>query len=547
MGSFMTSLGVAAGAYLAYSILAAIYLLSFHRLARYPGPRLWAVSRIPWAYHVLKGDLWQTLLELHETYGPMVRIAPDELTTTSPGAWKEIYASRPLLLKDPYSQTPALNGSHSLFTAEGGTHKRIRAVLNHSFSDKALREQARIIERYADSFMARIRREMALPESQGSMGTVDLTKLYGYAAFDTITDLSLGESLCDGLAGLNEHGWVKNYFFHAKFSAIRTALSRFSPLDTVLGLVLPQHDAQGASAELEGALNRRLAQAKPEKGNERSDLLSPLVDRLSSSDGSNKGPVGNSTITRGETLSNGIAFVIAGTQLNTNVLSTATYLLLRYRGKWDRLADEVRTRFAAAADITVQSTQDLPYLDATINEALRIRHPTPINLPRVVPRGVSLVVNGQAIPEDVVVGINLQSVQNDSSLWVEPREFHPERFLPATHPLYEKRFDADAKDAFIPFSTGPRNCVGNKSVAFLTFTPGVDVLILTWPPFLTRLFYAQVRLLIAKVVWSFDLEQPKADGKVLGADNDWLQQKAWFAFEPQPLWVKPVSRSVVKS
>ncbi|KAK7957012.1 cytochrome P450 [Apiospora aurea] len=446
MGSFITLLAVATGAYLAYSILAVIYLLCFHRLAR--------------------------------------------------------------------------------------------------FSDKALREQARIIESYADSFMARIRREMALSQTQGM---VDLTKLYGYAAFDTITDLSLGESLCDGLEGLNEHGWVKNYFFHAKFSAIRTALSRFSPLDKVLGLALLSMTRKARQRNwkvITGALNRRLAKAKHEKGNERADLLSPLVDRLGSFEGSGKGPTGSSTITPGETLSNGIAFVIAGTQLNTNVLSTATYLLLRHREKWDRLADEVRTRFAAVEDITVQTTQDLPYLDATIDEALRIRHPTPINLPRAVPRGVSLVVDGQAIPEDVVVGINLQSIQNDSSLWVEPRGFHPERFLPATHPLYEARFEADVKDAFMPFSTGPRNCVGNKSVAPFDFhfhtshcCTDADL-----APFPARLFFAQVRLLIARVVWSFDLEQPRVGGEVPGADNnDWLQQRAWFAFEPQPLWVKPVA------
>ncbi|KAK8036946.1 cytochrome P450 monooxygenase-like protein [Apiospora marii] len=470
----------------------------------------------------VSGDLWQTLLELHKNYGATVRIAPDELTTTSPGAWKEVYASRPLLLKDPYSQTPALNGSHSLFTAEGDTHKRIRAVLNHSFSDKALRGQARLLEAYADSFLARIRREAARPDSKGGM--VDLTKLYGYAAFDTITDLSLGESLCDGLEGLNEHGWVENYFFHAKFSAVRTALSRFSPLDTILGLVLLSMTRKARQRNwkvITGALNRRLAQATSgygekepnEHNSKRSDLLSPLIDRLGSSSSDLQGA--SSTITRGETLSNGIAFVIAGTQLNTNVLSTATYLLLRHREKWNRLANEVRTRFAAVEDITVQSTQDLPYLDATIHEALRIRHPTPINLPRVVPRGVSLVVDGQAIPEDCV--------QNDSSLWVEPREFHPERFLPATHPLYEARFEADNKEAFMPFSTGPRNCVGSK------------------------LFFAQVRLLLARVVWAYDLEQPKPGGMTVDIGSDWLQQRAWFAFEPQPLWVKPVAPTATKS
>ncbi|RYP57381.1 hypothetical protein DL769_009518 [Monosporascus sp. CRB-8-3] len=502
-------LGLCVGAYVVYFAFSTIHLVLFHPLAKFPGPKFWAASRIPWTFHVIKGDLWQVLGRLHEVYGPVVRIAPDELTTTFPSAWKELYASRPLLLKDPYSQTPPLNGSHSLFTAEGDTHRRLRAVLSHSFSDKGLRGQACIIEKYADQFITRVRREADQSLRPNGMGAVDLTKLYGYAAFDTITDLSLGEPLCDGLKDMNEHAWVKNYFFHAKFSAIRTALSRFSPLDIILGLFLlgmTRSARQRNWRVITGALNRRLAQRKTEVMEEkRSDLLSPLIDRL---DGS-----GSNSITRGELLSNGLAFVIAGTQLNTNVLSTATYLVLRHKEKWGRLVEEVRGRFSADGDIAVQTTQDLAYLDAVINETIRIRHPTPINLPRIVPRG-GHVVSGQPIPGNVVIGINLQNIQNSSALWVKPREFHPERFLPAMDPRYDDRFNKDVKEAFAPFSTGPRNCVGNK------------------------LFFAQVRVLLARVAWNFDLVLLED----VGAQTDWLDQRAWFAFEPRPLLVKPVPR-----
>lgn len=49
-----------------------------------------------------------------------------------------------------------------------------------------------------------------------------------------------------------------------------------------------------------------------------------------------------------------------------------------------------------------------------------------------------------------------------------------------------------------------------------------------------RLFYAQVRVLLARVVWHFDLERKRVDP----TEGDWLDQKAWFAFEPRPLLVK---------
>ena len=61
-----------------------------------------------------------------------------------------------------------------------------------------------------------------------------------------------------------------------------------------------------------------------------------------------------------------------------------------------------------------------------------------------------------------IIGVNLQNIQNDPDNWVEPRVFHPERFLSQTDSRYEKRFVKDDKAAFQPFSVGGRNCMGGK-------------------------------------------------------------------------------------
>lgn len=320
----------------------------------------------------------------------MVRIAPTEISTISPNAWKDLYVCKPILLKDPYSQTQPLNNAHSLFTAYGDTHRRIRGVMGNSFSDKSLRGQSSIIEKYANQLLDRIQREASL--SPG--GAVDLTKLYGYASFDTITDLSLGEPLAHGLEGLNEHNWIKGYFFHTKFSALRVALARFWPIETLMGFYLLRVTSEARKRNwgvITAAVRRRMSrEGKDEHG--RVDLLTAQEERLDET--ATKG------ITNAELISNGLSFVIAGTQLDTITLSTATYLLLRHRDAWDRLAEEIRGRFDTAEDITVRSTFGLPYLDAVISETLRIRHPTPINLPRVIPSG-GHIVDGVKMPANV--------------------------------------------------------------------------------------------------------------------------------------------------
>lgn len=326
---------------------------------------------------------------LHEEYGPVVRIAPDEITTISPGAWKDIYVTKPLLPKDPYSQTPPLNGAHSLFTAADDTHKRIRGAIVNAFSDKALRDQSPIIEKHADRLTARLRRE----QDRTQNNVVDIQKLYGYATFDTITDLSFGESF-DGLSGdktNSDNSMIQNFFLHAKFSTIRNCLSRFAPLDILLGLFLLGTTRTTRKRNWANAIDkiqRRLA-----KGDVRSDFLTPVVGRIDES--------GKKGVSTKELTTNGLAFVIADCQLATVALATSTYfLLLDGAAKWQLLAGEVRERFDSEADITVQSTQGLAYLEAVINETLRIRHPTPTSLPRVVPRG-GRVIDGRFIPGNV--------------------------------------------------------------------------------------------------------------------------------------------------
>jgi len=236
----------------------------------------------------------------------------------------------------------------------------------------------------------------------------------------------------------------------------------------------------------------------------RSDFLTSVIGSIDEG--------GQQGLTRKELTTNSLAFVIADCQLTTVALSASTYLLLRDPSKLEQLVEELRSNFRTEEQITVQSTHGLVYLEAVINETLRIHHPTPISLPRLVPPQ-GRTIDGEFIPGNSIIGINLQNIQNSPSLWFEPRVFHPERFLLATDPRYDSRFDRDAKEAFMPFSTGSRNCLGG------------------------RIFMAQARVILAKVVWNFDLA-------MVGKQGDWLEQRAYLVFEPKPLPVTLKQRTV---
>ncbi len=434
-------------------------------MAKFPGPKWTAFSRLPLVSATIRGQTWQYLDKLHAQYGPVVRIAPDEITTTRSDAWKDIYTSKPLLLKDPYSQTPPMNGADSLFTAAGPTHVRIRKTMINAFSDRALKDQSPIIESYADLLITRLRREAG----KSPKGKVDMAKYYGYAMLDIIADLTFGDSF-HGLEGDNEHSWILGFFLGAKFGSVRNSLSRWQPIDKAFGWVFLKLTAKHRAKNWKIAtdmITKRLEMG--DLGSARSDFITPVIGKVDET--MEKG------ITRKELNTNGLAVVIAGCQLPTVALAAANYLLLRYPQTLKELTHEIRTSFESEKEITVHSTQNLPYLAAVINETLRIHHPTPINLPRItVPEGQ--VVDGEFIPGNVnsslpilssrlilqqnIIGVNLQNIQNSPENWFEPRVFHPERFLPESDLRFDSRFLKDDKAAFLPFSIGPRNCMGGK-------------------------------------------------------------------------------------
>ncbi len=127
-----------------YSIVLALIALSlllgtiaFYRIylspnAKFPGPKLWAITRLPMAYNQFRGHLPYRISELHDKYGPVVRVAPFDISFITPDAWNDIYGKqpgKPQLAKDPYSflRRPG-EVNDLLFEPSDAEHGRMRYV-----------------------------------------------------------------------------------------------------------------------------------------------------------------------------------------------------------------------------------------------------------------------------------------------------------------------------------------------------------------------------------------------------------------------------------
>ncbi|XP_077211035.1 flavonoid 3'-monooxygenase CYP75B137-like [Tasmannia lanceolata] len=96
----------------------------------------------------------------------------------------------------------------------------------------------------------------------------------------------------------------------------------------------------------------------------------------------------------------------------------------------------------------------LHYIDAVVKETLRLHPPNGFLIPHTPSE--SCVVGGYTIPKDAGVFVNLWSIHRDPSLWENPLEFDPDRFLTPGN-----KWDYRGNDfRYFPFGSGRRICPG---------------------------------------------------------------------------------------
>ncbi|KAH2272658.1 hypothetical protein KXW63_008868 [Aspergillus fumigatus] len=406
-------------------------------------------------------------------YGDVVRIGPNALVYRAPRAWKEIYGYRTkkgqrTFQKDPSLYVPTPNGVHAIITAAESDHIRMRRLLAHAFSDRALREQESLLHFYADLLVQKLHENLNHSHSE----VVDIARWYNFTTFDLIGDLAFGEPF---------HVYLKVLWF-------------FPILSPLTKLLVPRylHQRREASFQLTvEKVSRRL-----HRQTNRPDFISYI---LRHKDDENR-------MSRQEIDANAATFVLAGSETTAALLSGCTFYLLKNPHIYRRLVTEIRSRFQHPSEIRLSSIATLSYLNAVLEESLRIYPPIPAMLPRLVPEEGAMI-NGEYVPAgETSVSMSLWSTFHSSGNFHNPDSFVPERWLASPEEEASRCFTMDKKEAFQPFSYGPRNCLGQ------------------------HLANAEMRLILAKVFWHSDME-------LCPESENWADQESYNLWSRPPLMV----------
>ncbi|PWN22638.1 cytochrome P450 [Microstroma glucosiphilum] len=447
-----------------------VYVLSASPHASLPGPFLARFTDLWMARQAMRGDRSLVIHEEHKKHGTFVRLGPTHVSIADPTALNSVYGHSTGTTKSEfYDAFAAPNFPRGLFnTRSRPEHTRKRKMVSHTFAPKNVQAFEPFIRREVETLCGRFDEFAKAAKEKGEEWfTLDALDWLNFYAFDTIASLAFGS-----VFGMMEQGRddADVVFENADGStrvetvpAVRIINER-GEYSATMGYV-PVY-LRPLAARIPWFANRLksvkrltgIAVAKVnqrlKEGSERDDLLS----RLSSGKDESGQPMGKEELT-----SEALTQLIAGSDTTSNTSAALLYHVMTHPEVKEKLVKELDESLKSVdvGDVPVGTdVAELPYFNAVVSESLRYHSTSSMGLPRLVPEG-GAVICGKHFPAGTTLSVPAYTIHRNQSVWGSDADsYNPDRWL-AT-----KDARANFERAFVPFSIGPRACVG-RNVALL--------------------------------------------------------------------------------
>ncbi|CAE6467611.1 unnamed protein product, partial [Rhizoctonia solani] len=451
------------------------------RRSTIPGPGLAAFSNLWLAYVSAKGCRSTSVHELHQRYGKLVRIAPNHVSIADNKAVECLYAhgSNSSLKSDFYDAFVSINDA--LFsTRDKAAHARKRKLVSAAFSLQNVLHFEPHIRRHIRLFFA----QWDLRAAKAAKGSIEgsrdgwsffnVPSHFNYLAFDIIGDLAFGKPF--GMIP-NQSDIVPMIDHTPENLALGDkAKLRYVPAISVLNgrgnysasvgvlpawvrdwvRVMPwfakgNEDVQSLAGMASAAVDRRLRFGVPEEEplDDEEEVVNggrtDLLEKLMQGKDENGEPMG-----RDELTAEALTQMIAGSDTTSNSSCAITFHLAanpevqrKLQAELDTVMPHVRSEHPPIdikdptspplpPAISVAKWADikaLPYLQAVINEGMRLHSTFGLGPPRIVPKG-GLEICGEHFKEGTILSVPSYSLHHNRELWGNDyEEFKPERWF----------------------------------------------------------------------------------------------------------------------
>ena len=460
--------------FISFFILATPPLLS--PLRSIPGPIAARFTRLWFLYRVWRGRFDLDTIALHKKHGSIFRYGPKHYCFSNPEAIQVIYGKGTEFDKSSWYDAWNAPGFKTLFSEPGvKAHGQLRRKFAATFTMSSMVSYEMFAEQCVDLLCKQFERIAR----EGN--TADLSRwLLSYAG-DAVSMITYSKRMGFLDAGEDVGGFFNTLHGNALYSTLvgifaeahflifnitawlgRVGLASGSPrmfISQFNSRLIAEKREQRALSEKPDAFHTDEHDAAPK------DFLSKFLDFHE--EDSNK-------FTERDINIGLLGNVVAGSDTTAAALTAIFYCLLKNPTTLARLRDEI---FTATEEDNLSSPPKfkegnaLPYLQAVIQEAMRLHPPVGLPLQRVVPAG-GYHICGYRFPEGTVVGVSALAIHLDTSIFGEDAAtFRPERWLDA-----EKESLTLMQRYWMPFRLGSRTCIG-KNISLLEITKVVPELV----------------------------------------------------------------------
>lgn len=409
-----------------------------------PSPRSWpVVGSLPL---IEQARMHQQFESWVDEFGPLYRVKlvrREVLVVARPDLIAALLRDRPEGWRRMAVIASAIRemGSHGVFSAEGKDWKRQRKLVMAAFDPGHLKRYfpslkqvtERLLRRFAE---AADRQEMLQLPEQLMRYTVDVTAGLAFGI-----DVNTIE---EPHTPLQQH---LNHIFPMLMRRINMPFPYWRyvrlPIDRKFDRQLAKvHQAvRGFIVDARA----RIA-ANPELRENPTNLLEAMLAASDDTDG---------VLTENEVVGNVLTILLAGEDTTAHTLTWALYLLHKNPQVWRELVAEVD---AALADTPVpnsfEAARGLPYIEACVNEAMRLRPVAPMLF---MENNRETVLGELRVPADTLVFCVMRKASVDAATVGDAAEFRPSRWREAAATDEAER---GLLKASMPFGSGPRLCPG---------------------------------------------------------------------------------------
>ncbi|CAG7950810.1 unnamed protein product [Penicillium olsonii] len=452
----------------------ALYLLSrvvqplLSPLKSIPGP-FWARFSNLWYFNRLwNGQFEHENIALHQKHGPIVRLGPSHYSISDAESVKKIYGPGSKFAKSAWYDSWKHPAQWTVFSDRDiKRHSETRKRFTSLYSMTSLVHYEPFVDHCADLFVER------LNDFAENGEILDLGYWFQCYAFDVIGNITFGERF-----GFLDQGHDINGAISALHGVIKhsTLIGVYPEWHPRLFGILSKFKSSGAGGReylikfVQEKLKLRETTFGGDSAGSADTKTEDFVEKMMMARA--KDP---EKVTDYHLFIMGQSNVMAGSDTTAISLSTIMWHLLQYPETLRKLReelDELTAQGRCGASPSFKETQEMPYFQAVMKEALRMHAATGLPMWRTVPEG-GAEIHGRFMPEGTVIGINTWVAHYDEAIFPDARTFRPERWIEAESQPEKLK---EMNQMYMPFGLGSRTCLG-KHISILEMSKVIPRLI----------------------------------------------------------------------